>query len=58
MTSRLEPKIANFKYARHDSSHTSNINCLTDIIRWMAPEKLYETSKNPVRYTFKCEIFR
>ncbi|RIB24353.1 kinase-like domain-containing protein [Gigaspora rosea] len=57
MTSRLEPKIANFKYARHDSSHTSKINCLNEIIHWMAPEKLKETPDNPVRYTFKCEIF-
>ncbi|CAG8723962.1 25040_t:CDS:2 [Gigaspora margarita] len=58
ITSQLEPKIANFEYARHDSSHTSKINCLNEIIPWMAPEKLKETPKNPVRYTFKCEIFR
>ncbi|RIB29377.1 kinase-like domain-containing protein [Gigaspora rosea] len=57
MTSRLELKIANFKYARHNSSHTSKINCLNEIIHWMAPEKLKETPENPVRYTFKCEIF-
>lgn len=57
MTSRLEPKIANFKYSRHDSSHTSKINCLNEIIHWMAPEKLKETPEDPVRYTFKCEIF-
>ncbi|CAG8803101.1 6285_t:CDS:2 [Gigaspora margarita] len=57
MTLRLEPKIANFKYARHDSSHTNKINCLNEIIPWMAPEKLKETPENPVRYTFKCEIF-
>ncbi|CAG8742321.1 1418_t:CDS:2, partial [Racocetra persica] len=57
MISLLEPKIANFKYAHHDSSFTSKINCLNEIIHWMAPEKLKKTPKNPVRYIFKCKIF-
>ncbi|CAG8565582.1 14116_t:CDS:2 [Acaulospora morrowiae] len=58
MTSRLEAKISNFKYVRFDSMQTSNMTkCLTDVVRWMAPEKMRHNNKNPMRYTYKCEIF-
>ncbi|CAG8559075.1 18771_t:CDS:2 [Acaulospora morrowiae] len=57
MTSRLEAKIANFKYSRHDKSKTTEVKGLTEVVRWMSPEKLAETQQKPVRYTFQCEIY-
>jgi hypothetical protein len=59
MTKQLVPKLSNFKYARHNrdnSQETTDIKEITDILRWMAPEKMSDPEK--VRYTFKCEIFR
>ncbi|RHZ83941.1 hypothetical protein Glove_86g227 [Diversispora epigaea] len=55
MTKQLVPKLSNFKYARHNSQATTDIKEITNILRWMAPEKMKDP-KN-VRYTFKCEIF-
>ncbi|RHZ84017.1 hypothetical protein Glove_86g152 [Diversispora epigaea] len=55
MTKQLVPKLSNFKYARHNSQATTDIKEITNILRWMAPEKMKD-HKN-VRYTFKCEIF-
>ncbi|CAG8477809.1 5911_t:CDS:2 [Acaulospora morrowiae] len=57
MTSRLEAKIANFKYSRHDKSKTTEVKGLVEIVRWMAPEKLAETFQKTVRYSFQCEIY-
>ncbi|CAG8545731.1 10877_t:CDS:2 [Diversispora eburnea] len=66
MTTRLTPKIANFKHSRTVTSPTTDMKGVTDIMRWMAPEKLrdstYSTDSTKKRvhvpYTFKCEIFR
>ncbi|RHZ83968.1 hypothetical protein Glove_86g161 [Diversispora epigaea] len=55
MTKQSVPKLSNFKYARHNSQATTDIKEITNILRWMAPEKMKD-HKN-VRYTFKCEIF-
>ncbi|CAG8544630.1 9907_t:CDS:2 [Diversispora eburnea] len=55
MTKQLVPKLSNFKYARHTNQATTDIKEITDILRWMAPEKMLDPKK--VRYTFKCEIF-
>ncbi|CAG8544651.1 9908_t:CDS:10 [Diversispora eburnea] len=55
MTKQLVPKLSNFKYARHNSQATTDIKEITNILRWMAPEKMLDPKK--VRYTFKCEIF-
>ena len=56
MTKQLVPKLSNFKYARHNSQATTDIKEITNILRWMAPEKIEYYGS--VRYTFKCEIFR
>ncbi|RHZ83970.1 hypothetical protein Glove_86g167 [Diversispora epigaea] len=55
MTKQSVPKLSNFKYARHNSQATTDIKEITNILRWMAPEKMPDPKK--VRYTFKCEIF-
>ncbi|RHZ74614.1 hypothetical protein Glove_220g57 [Diversispora epigaea] len=57
MTSRLVPKIANFMYSRSVTSSTTDMKVVTDIMRWMAPEKLRESVKHYVPYNFKSEIF-
>lgn len=57
MTTRLEPKIANFKYSRLFDDRTVDIENIKEIFPWLAPEKMM-FSEHPVRYTSKCEIFR
>ncbi|CAG8545712.1 10876_t:CDS:2 [Diversispora eburnea] len=68
MTTRLVPKIAKFKYSRMATGPTTDMKGVTDIMRWMAPEKLYYSTYSiestnytkkhvHVPYTFKCEIF-
>jgi serine/threonine protein kinase len=55
LTDHLEPKLANFEYARISSATTSSIADLMRIIHWLSPEKMFD--KN-TRYNAKCEIFR
>ncbi|CAG8460193.1 1793_t:CDS:2 [Diversispora eburnea] len=57
MTTELVPKIAKFNYSRMAYGPTTDMKGVTDIIRWMAPEKLRDSEKKHVPYTFKCEIF-
>ncbi|CAG8559071.1 5896_t:CDS:2 [Diversispora eburnea] len=57
MATGLVPKIAKFKYSREASGPTTDMKGVTDITHWMAPEKLRDSTKNHVPYTFKCEIF-
>ncbi|RHZ82608.1 hypothetical protein Glove_108g9 [Diversispora epigaea] len=57
ITKNLVPKIYNFKYSRLDADATCKMNNTMEIMRWMAPEKMKQTEKKQVRYTFKCEIF-
>ncbi|RHZ75866.1 hypothetical protein Glove_209g130 [Diversispora epigaea] len=68
MTTRLVPKIAKFKYSRMTTGPTTDMKGLTDVMRWMAPEKLRDSTYSAdstestkkrvhVPYTFKCEIF-
>ncbi|RHZ46460.1 hypothetical protein Glove_621g22 [Diversispora epigaea] len=57
MTTGFIPKIAKFKYSRMANGPTSDMKGVTDVIRWMAPEKLRDSIKHHVPYTFKCEIF-
>jgi hypothetical protein len=56
MTNYLEPKLTNFEYARLATDSTSNVTNLTEIVHWLAPEKL--RAANVQRYNTKCEIFR
>ncbi|RHZ75816.1 hypothetical protein Glove_209g127 [Diversispora epigaea] len=53
----LIPKIAKFNYSRMVDGPTTDMKDVTGIMHWMAPEKLRDSAKNPVPYTFKCEIF-
>ncbi|RIB05817.1 hypothetical protein C2G38_2117540 [Gigaspora rosea] len=61
MTSRLEPRLANFHFARMSGDISLNLeDGVLNIIHWLAPEKMYEymslnAKKRP--YTQKCEIF-
>ncbi|RHZ75865.1 hypothetical protein Glove_209g131 [Diversispora epigaea] len=57
MCTGLIPKIAKFNYSRMANGPTSDMKGITDIMRWMAPEKLRDSVKHQVPYTFKCEIF-
>lgn len=58
MTRNLEPKITNFEYSRYNASTTTNMSTITEVVHWMAPEKLRQSKDvKPVPYTFKCEIF-
>ncbi|CAG8545775.1 10879_t:CDS:2 [Diversispora eburnea] len=64
MVTGLIPKIAEFKYSRMARSPTTDMKGVTDITRWMAPEKLRDSTYSDstkkhvhVPYTFKCEIF-
>ncbi|CAG8661217.1 995_t:CDS:2 [Acaulospora morrowiae] len=57
MTARMEPKISNFNYSRMSHGPTSDMKHITDVVHWMAPEKLQHTREKPVSYNFKCEIF-
>ncbi|GBC03166.1 hypothetical protein RclHR1_00500014 [Rhizophagus clarus] len=55
MTESLEPKIYNFKLARHVSANTTTLKDeIDDSVRWLAPEKLMSAK---ARYTTQCEIF-
>jgi hypothetical protein len=56
MTLRLEPKITGFEYARLTTSATTSMTELTDVVHWLAPEKLRLAKDQP--YNTKCEIFR
>jgi hypothetical protein len=40
ITENLEPKISNFKYSRALQANTTNIGNITQIVRWLAPEKM------------------
>ncbi|CAB4398666.1 unnamed protein product [Rhizophagus irregularis] len=55
MTLRLEPKITGFEYARLTTSATTSMTELTDVVHWLAPEKLRLAKDQP--YNTKCEIF-
>ncbi|RHZ75869.1 hypothetical protein Glove_209g135 [Diversispora epigaea] len=57
MTTELVPKIAKFNYFRTATSPTIDMKDVTDVMHWMAPEKLRDSAKHHVPYTFKCEIF-
>src|SRR5437764_483500 len=54
LTKNLEPKVADFNYARPTDGPTTSITKVLDMVRWLAPEKLADKS---VRYNAKCEIF-
>ncbi|CAG8545691.1 10875_t:CDS:2 [Diversispora eburnea] len=54
MATGLVPKIAKFKYSHVETSPTTDMKDATEIMRWMAPEKLRDST---YPYTFKCEIF-
>jgi serine/threonine protein kinase len=55
MTESLEPKIYNFKLARHTFDKTTTLKGeINDAVRWLAPEKL---SNYKAKYTTQCEIF-
>ncbi|CAI2170749.1 13593_t:CDS:2 [Funneliformis geosporum] len=55
VTARLEPKITNFEYARLTTDSTSNLTNITEIVHWLAPEKL--RNANTQSYNMKCEVF-
>ncbi|CAB4412846.1 unnamed protein product [Rhizophagus irregularis] len=40
ITDNLEPKISNFKYSHALQANITNIGNLTQIVRWLAPEKM------------------
>ncbi|CAI2166719.1 19772_t:CDS:10 [Funneliformis geosporum] len=54
MTSRLEPKIANFEYERFTTDETTNLVDITESFHWLAPEKMRYYD---YRYNIKCEVF-
>ncbi|RIA93676.1 kinase-like domain-containing protein [Glomus cerebriforme] len=60
LTSNLEPKLANFEYARMAAATTSSITNLVKVVHWLAPEKMNEMKdkSDKYRYDSKCEIFR
>ncbi|CAJ0762156.1 5041_t:CDS:2, partial [Entrophospora sp. SA101] len=49
-------KIAKFDYARHTTGVTTDMKNATEVVHWMAPEKLRFGPRQS--YNFKCEIFR
>jgi len=55
ITSSLVPKISNFKYTRYVDDADSKIPNISEIINWLAPEKLRNVN---LRYDNRCEIFR
>ncbi|CAG8775464.1 22200_t:CDS:2, partial [Cetraspora pellucida] len=59
ITSFMEPKLANFHFARMMTDPSINISNILEVINWMAPEKMREYAPNSVKipYTQKCEIF-
>ncbi|CAG8589743.1 17986_t:CDS:2 [Acaulospora morrowiae] len=51
-------KLANFDISREISKETTMISDISELVRWMAPEKLAnggEPSRN--NYTYPCEVF-
>ncbi|CAJ0876161.1 8324_t:CDS:2, partial [Entrophospora sp. SA101] len=48
-------KIAKFDYARHTTGVTTDMKNATEVVHWMAPEKLRFGPRQS--YNFKCEIF-
>ncbi|CAG8681208.1 10971_t:CDS:2 [Funneliformis caledonium] len=46
MTETSEPKISNFKYSRALQDDTTNIGNITQIVRWLAPEKMNSKKLN------------
>ncbi|CAJ0833176.1 12730_t:CDS:2 [Entrophospora sp. SA101] len=54
MSKKMEPKIANFDYARNVQDTTRELKNLTVAVHWLSPEKLYNPKQS---YDFKCEIF-
>ncbi|PKC04957.1 kinase-like protein, partial [Rhizophagus irregularis] len=59
ITENLEPKISNFEYTYALQANTSDIRQITQIIRWLAPEKMNSKKgeEGNVPYTIQCEIF-
>ncbi|CAJ0766848.1 14354_t:CDS:2 [Entrophospora sp. SA101] len=55
MDKNYKSKIAKFDYARHTDGVTSDVKNITEVIHWLAPEKLRFGPRQ--RYNFKCEIF-
>ncbi|PKY42315.1 kinase-like protein [Rhizophagus irregularis] len=54
ITENLEPKISNFEYSHVlRSNRTYDIGKITQIIRWLAPEKMDSGNS----YTIQCDIF-
>ena len=59
MTHYMEPKIANFYFAKHVSEigldNKDHIpNHISNVINWSAPEMM----QNNALYTQECEVFR
>jgi hypothetical protein len=46
MTENLEPKISNFRHSRALQGNTINIGNITQIVRWLAPEKMNSKKLN------------
>ncbi|CAG8722056.1 9278_t:CDS:2 [Rhizophagus irregularis] len=53
ITENLEPKISNFDYTYALRAYTYDIGRITQIVRWLAPEKMDYWN----RYTTQCDIF-
>ncbi|RGB37277.1 kinase-like domain-containing protein [Rhizophagus diaphanus] len=54
ITENLDPKISNFEYSHIlRSNRTYDIGKITQIIRWLAPEKMDSGNS----YTIQCDIF-
>ncbi|CAG8532193.1 16318_t:CDS:2 [Acaulospora colombiana] len=50
-------KLANFNFSREINQGSIEINDISELVRWMAPEKLIRGGK-PRNYTYPCEVFR
>ncbi|CAG8765362.1 16035_t:CDS:2, partial [Acaulospora colombiana] len=65
MTLSYEPKISNFHFSRRHNDPTLDIKIISEVVRWMAPEKMQrykysastEVDAKLFPYTQKCEIF-
>ncbi|RIA99443.1 kinase-like domain-containing protein [Glomus cerebriforme] len=60
VTSGYKCKISNFEFSRGEGEQSHEITDVSEVIRWMAPEKLetYRSgSTKYVRYTDACEMF-
>ncbi|EXX69500.1 uncharacterized protein OCT59_019660 [Rhizophagus irregularis] len=59
ITENLEPKISNFEYTYALQANISDIRQITQIIRWLAPEKMNSKKgeEGNVPHTIQCEIF-